>query len=161
MWSGTLATVPDGWALCDGAGGTPDLRDRFILGWHVSVDPGTTGGHTSHRHDVGTLVTAAVSAGTPAGSLSSVSAGTPAGTIDDHTQLVVAAGVGATVLAGPVTHAFTGSALAGHSHTFTGSALATHSHTMLGQTDVGNFGGSTAAEDLYPPFFKLAFIIKT
>lgn len=30
MFSGT--TAPDGWALCDGTNGTPDLRDRFIVG---------------------------------------------------------------------------------------------------------------------------------
>ncbi len=32
MWSGTIATIPSGWALCDGSSGTPDLRDRFIVG---------------------------------------------------------------------------------------------------------------------------------
>jgi len=32
MWSGTIATIPSGWALCDGTNGTPDLRDRFIVG---------------------------------------------------------------------------------------------------------------------------------
>ena len=26
--------APSGWALCDGANGTPDLRGRFILGWN-------------------------------------------------------------------------------------------------------------------------------
>ncbi len=30
MWSGS--TVPDGWALCDGNNGTPDLRGRFVMG---------------------------------------------------------------------------------------------------------------------------------
>ena len=30
--SGSIATVPYGWAVCDGTQGTPDLRDRFILG---------------------------------------------------------------------------------------------------------------------------------
>ena len=30
--SGSIATVPQGWAACDGTQGTPDLRDRFILG---------------------------------------------------------------------------------------------------------------------------------
>jgi hypothetical protein len=30
-WSGKPADVPAGWALCDGANGTPDLRDRFIV----------------------------------------------------------------------------------------------------------------------------------
>ncbi len=32
MWSGTVAMIPSGWALCDGANGTPDLRDKFIIG---------------------------------------------------------------------------------------------------------------------------------
>jgi len=30
MWAG--ASVPGGWALCDGTNGTPDLRERFIVG---------------------------------------------------------------------------------------------------------------------------------
>lgn len=32
MWSGTIATIPTGWVLCNGSNGTPDLRDRFIIG---------------------------------------------------------------------------------------------------------------------------------
>ena len=32
MWSGRIADVPSGWALCDGNNGTPDLRERFIVG---------------------------------------------------------------------------------------------------------------------------------
>jgi len=32
MWSGTVATIPSGWVLCNGSNGTPDLRDRFIIG---------------------------------------------------------------------------------------------------------------------------------
>src|SRR5262249_23951377 len=36
MWSGTSA--PTGWALCDGGGGRPDLRGKFIVGYHPS-DP--------------------------------------------------------------------------------------------------------------------------
>ena len=32
MWSGALDTLPEGWALCDGENGTPDLRERFVLG---------------------------------------------------------------------------------------------------------------------------------
>jgi microcystin-dependent protein len=50
MWSGTIATIPSGWALCNGSSGTPDLRNRFIVG--ASVDSGgqsvttITGGNT-------------------------------------------------------------------------------------------------------------------
>jgi len=31
MWSGTVATIPSGWFLCDGANSTPDLRNKFII----------------------------------------------------------------------------------------------------------------------------------
>ena len=32
LWSGAYDTVPQGWALCDGTNGTPDLRDKFVVG---------------------------------------------------------------------------------------------------------------------------------
>jgi len=32
MWSGTIATIPSGWLLCNGSNGTPDLRNKFIVG---------------------------------------------------------------------------------------------------------------------------------
>ena len=32
IWSGEKTGIPDGWALCDGTNGTPDLRNRFVLG---------------------------------------------------------------------------------------------------------------------------------
>eukprot|EP01043_Picozoa_sp_COSAG02_P060237 COSAG02_NODE_7829_length_2831_cov_1.499268_1_plen_213_part_10 len=31
MWSGALDALPQGWALCDGTAGTPDLRDKFVV----------------------------------------------------------------------------------------------------------------------------------
>jgi len=47
MWSGAIADIPDGWALCDGTGGTPDLQDRFVLSVAAGEEPGGTGGsHT-------------------------------------------------------------------------------------------------------------------
>ena len=38
MWSGS--SVPNGWALCDGTNGTPDLRNRFIMGGVLSEQTG-------------------------------------------------------------------------------------------------------------------------
>ena len=32
MWSGSVANIPTGWALCDGTNGTPDLRNNFVIG---------------------------------------------------------------------------------------------------------------------------------
>ena len=52
MWSGSLASIPTGWALCDGTNGTPDLRDRFIVGTSTAENPGAVGGLTSHAHAV-------------------------------------------------------------------------------------------------------------
>lgn len=32
MWSGAISAIPTGWSLCDGSNGTPDLRNKFVLG---------------------------------------------------------------------------------------------------------------------------------
>ena len=48
LWSGTDATVPSGWHICDGGtyGGlaSPDLRDRFVIGAGGDYAVGATGG---------------------------------------------------------------------------------------------------------------------
>jgi hypothetical protein len=50
MWSGTLATIPAGWALCDGNNGTPNLTNRFIYGVGPTENPGATGDTSNHSH---------------------------------------------------------------------------------------------------------------
>lgn len=40
--------IPDGWALCDGTNGTPDLRNRFIIGAGDTYTSGDTGGESVH-----------------------------------------------------------------------------------------------------------------
>lgn len=47
LWSGAIADIPRGWVLCDGANGTPDLTDRFVLGAGGAEDPDATGGSAS------------------------------------------------------------------------------------------------------------------
>ena len=58
MWSGSLATIPSGWKLCDGTSGTPDLRSRFIRGAPPATDPGATGGSDTHSHVMGPMTPA-------------------------------------------------------------------------------------------------------
>jgi hypothetical protein len=71
MWSGTIATIPSGWVLCNGSSGTPDLRNRFIIGAHsddagaakttITGSPTQTGGSkdavlVSHTHTASTSI---------------------------------------------------------------------------------------------------------
>ncbi len=52
LWSGSEADVPDGWHVCNGSNGTPDLRDRFVMGAGSSEDAGRSGEEQTHRHEV-------------------------------------------------------------------------------------------------------------
>ena len=35
MWSGLISNIPTGWHLCNGSNGTPDLRNKFIIGAYL------------------------------------------------------------------------------------------------------------------------------
>ena len=64
MWSG--ASVPSGWALCDGNNDTPNLVNRFVVGAGSTYTLGTFGGSAdatlpSHTHGAGTLTVGASS----------------------------------------------------------------------------------------------------
>lgn len=50
LWSGAIVDIPAGWYLCDGTHGTPDLRDRFVIGAGSTYAPNATGGTTQHQH---------------------------------------------------------------------------------------------------------------
>lgn len=55
MWSGSIASIPSGWYLCNGSNGTPDLRDRFVVGAGSTYAVAATGGSAnatlvSHTH---------------------------------------------------------------------------------------------------------------
>lgn len=55
MWYGSIASIPSGWLLCDGTNGTPDLRNRFVVGAGSTYAVATTGGSAnaivvSHTH---------------------------------------------------------------------------------------------------------------
>lgn len=62
MWSGSIATIPSGWLLCNGSSGTPDLRDRFIVGAGSTYAVAATGGSpdaiiVSHSHSASSAST--------------------------------------------------------------------------------------------------------
>lgn len=46
-WYGSPGNIPNGFALCDGKNGTPDLRDRFLVGAGNAYKLGDIGGENS------------------------------------------------------------------------------------------------------------------
>lgn len=55
LWSGSTGSIPATWYLCNGTNGTPDLRDRFIIGAGNSYAVNSIGGTAdavvvSHTH---------------------------------------------------------------------------------------------------------------
>jgi hypothetical protein len=55
LWSGSIGSIPAGYVLCNGSNGTPDLRDRFVVGAGSSYAVNATGGSAdsvvvSHTH---------------------------------------------------------------------------------------------------------------
>jgi hypothetical protein len=55
LWSGSVASIPTGWVLCNGSNSTPDLRNRFVVGAGSTYAVGDTGGSAdsivvSHTH---------------------------------------------------------------------------------------------------------------
>ena len=55
LWSGSVASIPTGWVLCNGSNSTPDLRDKFVIGAGSTYAVGGTGGSAnaivvSHTH---------------------------------------------------------------------------------------------------------------
>ena len=145
MWSGSIAAIPTGWALCNGSNGTPDLRNRFVIGAHsdsagvaystVTGSNTQTGGSkdaiaVSHTH------TATSSVSDPGHNHTSFTNGAPNG-------------VGA------------GAALTSSSWGNTpGHAVQSNTTGISVSTTVASAGSSGTNANL-PPYYALAFIMKT
>jgi hypothetical protein len=62
LWSGSIGSIPAGYVLCNGSNGTPDLRDRFVVGAGSTYAVDSTGGSAnaivvSHTHTATSVVT--------------------------------------------------------------------------------------------------------
>ncbi|MBX5464306.1 MAG: hypothetical protein IRZ26_01980 [Clostridia bacterium] len=135
MWSGAVNAIPAGWALCDGTNGTPDLRDRFIVGAGASYAVGTTGGAAQV---------------TPSGSITVQGHALTVDEMPTHSHQVIGGIYNATEATGrPLMTAAWGSDSTGT----TGSAGSGQPHTH-GATFAGN------QQDNRPPYYALCFIMK-
>ncbi|WP_342323016.1 hypothetical protein AAEY27_00465 [Kosakonia sp. BYX6] len=139
MFSGDV--IPDGWALCNGSNGTPDLRDRFIV-MAGSKYKGKGGGATTTDS---TTITGKVTIGSTKLTVAQIpSHSHTAKTVSATTLLATIAG-GVVNVALKTADANSGSTGGGegHTHSATFSSNA-HTHTI----------------DVTPPYYALAFIMK-
>lgn len=141
MWSGTIATIPTGWALCDGNNGTPDLTGRFV----VHAD-----GSTYSPNDTGGANSVALSTSEMPSHTHTFSGTT--NTTGAHSHQVAwsvaegGSGAGSRVENYPSTYSRSTSSAGDHSHTFSGTTSST---------------GSGSAHENRPPYYALAYIMKT
>ena len=172
LWSGSVASIPANWAICDGTSGTPNLRDRFVVGAGSTYAVAATGGAATVTLDT-TQIPA--HSHTADGDLTAASAGAHTHTVSGstnttgshrHTQ-AFGYNVGGNTYSesGRINFAGTTSDNAinpagDHSHTVTGTAASAgaHTHDITGST--ANTGGGLAHENL-PPYYALAYIMRT
>jgi len=57
IWSGSIATIPAGYVICNGSNSTPDLRDKFVVGAGSTYAVGATGGEATHTLTIAEMPT--------------------------------------------------------------------------------------------------------
>lgn len=144
MWSGSIASIPSGWLLCDGTNGTPDLRDRFIVGAGSSYSVAGTGGSKD----------AIVVSHTHTGTTASTSLTGSASRISETFELAGSASGIFSKQSG-----FPGNGTPTSIDTSNSAQLsidATHTHTFTTASS-----GSSGTNANLPPYYALAFIMKS
>lgn len=142
LWSGSITAIPAGWALCNGSNGTPNLRDRFIVGAGAIYDVGITGGSQSRYLTVGNLPSHSHTGTTSSGG--------------SHFH-----GINGELMQKDGTSTKTVAALDTGSDVNHGTYLkytnssGTHSHSFT--TSSTGYGSSV---DIRPPYYALAYIMK-
>jgi hypothetical protein len=136
MWSGTIATIPSGWLLCNGSSGTPDLRNRFIIG--------------AFQDTAGVAYTTITGSDTQTG-------GTKDAIVVSHTHTatVTDPGHAHTIAITPISDSGGGSP-----PRMTDSGSTTTSTATTGITVANSTTGSSGTNANLVPYFALAYIMK-
>lgn len=180
LWSGATGAIPAGWALCNGANNTPDLRDRFVVGAGSTYAVGVTGGSASatlvsHSH---TVSASGTTAGAGGHSHSVNDPGHSHGVNDPgHLHLENSTPeFGLNAISGPgnpsatglnylgkryqTDAALTGIYLSGAFTSVSVNGVGDHTHnvSVAGNTSVD---GSSATNANLPPYYALCYIMRT
>jgi hypothetical protein len=131
MWSGSIASIPSGWFLCDGANGTPDLRDRFVVGAGSTYAVNDTGGANSVTLDT-----------------SQIPSHTHTATVNDPGHSHTVDGATQQTNGG-------GTIITGRNNVVTSSVATT------GITVTNSATGGGGSHENRPPYFALAYIMKS
>jgi len=134
MWSGTIATIPSGWLLCNGSSGTPDLRNKFVIGAYSDTS--------------GVAYTTITGANTQTG-------GTKDAIVVSHTHTVTDPGHLHTY--DKVDSAARVTSGSGTLHYY--STVSTNTSTATTGITIASAGSSGTDQNLVP-YFALAFIMK-
>ena len=144
MYTGTIASIPSGWALCDGTNGTPNLSNRFIMGVTTQIAMNTSGGSNTT-----TLTSTQLPNHTHTGTTDNTSHSHQVinldGTVQDGNRNVNS---GLTRLVIP------------YSTTSSNASPITTTSVTLNHTFTTNATGSGASYDSRNAYYALAFIMK-
>ena len=152
MWSGVAVAVPSGWYLCDGQNGTPDLRNRFIVGAGSSYEVGNTGGSDSV-----TLTTEQLPSHSHGNTFEIDLSNLKCASAGKHSHTVTGAYGWVNAEYG------TGTEPPRESRTMNTSEDGAHTHKITGNASItgsiSNTGGGQSHENR-PPYYALCFIMK-
>lgn len=160
MWSGSLATIPGGWSLCDGTNGTPNLLNRFIVAAGDTYAPGATGGslasaaaggHTHTEASAGAHSHAGVTGSTVL-TVDQIPAHTHTYSLSGGAAEELGTGFTGTSGYNTLTSTASGSTGGGLGHTHTLSIDGVHTHTINAVAD--------HTHTVTPPYYALAYIMK-
>ena len=154
LWSGSIGSIPAGYVLCNGNNGTPDLRDRFVVGAGTTYAVNATGGTAdsvvvSHTHTATSTPTVTDPSHTHA-LMGAASTGTTRGLAESITRNVQ--GGDATASRGYIQTAPNG----GENYVQTN----TTGITVSVATTIATAGVSGTNANL-PPYYALCYIMKT